>query len=408
MTTKNPNFRQLITDSTYMEILINKVLRQVESQQAAHPNQKIYMMGFGNTSQPLSPTIVKTLIDAATRLGNPETYTGYEDLTGNPELRRAICLNYYQKKLGIHLDPSEVFVSDGAQSAVVNIQELFAHESLVALQNPAYPSFVEGTLLAGHPKYINLHCHEQNNFVPELPEQKVDLIYLCFPNNPTGAVATTEQLKAFVDYAISNQAVIIFDAVYSPFITTSNIPRSIYEIEGAIECAIEIGSFSKMANFTGLRVGWCIVPHALTINNTIPGELNHMWRIRHHVKFWGTANLAQQGAIAALSEQGKQECQEFVNYYLKNAHLLRAGLEAAGLKCFGGIDNPFIWIEAPQGMQSWQFFEKLMEETGIVGIPGCMFGSNGEGYLRLSSLVRREVIEEALENGGLLTMNLSH
>jgi len=211
-------------------------------------------------------------------------------------------------------------------------------------------------------------------------------------------VATREQLKAFVDYARTNQALIIFDAVYSPFITTPNIPRSIYEIEGATECAIEIGSFSKMANFTGLRVGWCTVPHTLTINNTVPRELNQMWKIRHSIKFWGTANVAQQGAIAALSEEGQQECQEVVNYYLKNAQLLRAGLEAAGLKCFGGIDNPFIWLKAPQGMQSWQFFEKLMQETGIVGIPGGLFGSSGEGYLRLSTLIRREDIEEAVNS----------
>ena len=396
MASKNPHFSKLITDSTYTEIVSNKILKQVESHQAAHPEQKIYMMGFGDTSQPLPPTVVQALVDAATRLGHPETYTGYEDITGNPEFRRAICLNYYQKKLGIDLDPSEVFVSDGAQSVAVNIQELLAQNNLVTLQNPTYPSFVEGTLLAGHSQYLNLHCHEQNNFVPEPPQQKVDLIYLCYPNNPTGAVATTEQLKAFVDYARTNQALIIFDAVYSPFITTPNIPRSIYEIEGATECAIEIGSFSKMANFTGLRVGWCIVPHTLRISNTVPGELNQMWRIRHSIKFWGTANIAQQGAIAVLSEPGQQECQKVVSYYLKNAHLLRASLEATGLKCFGGIDNPFIWLKAPQGVQSWEFFEKLMQETGIVGIPGCLFGSSGEGYLRLSTLVRREDIEEAV------------
>ncbi|NER20795.1 MAG: LL-diaminopimelate aminotransferase [Symploca sp. SIO1C2] len=398
MASKNPHFRQLISDSTYTEIVSNQILKQVEAHQAAYPEQKIYMMGFGDTSQPLPATVVKALVDAASRLGHPETYTGYEDITGNPELRRAICLNYYQNKLGITLDPTEVFVSDGAQSVAVNLQELLAEDNIVALQNPAYPSFVEGTLLAGRTQYLNLHCHEQNNFVPEIPEQKVDLIYLCFPNNPTGAVATREQLKAFVDYARTNQALIIFDAVYSPFITTPNIPRSIYEIEGATECAIEIGSFSKMANFTGLRVGWCTVPHSLTINNTVPGELNQMWKIRHSIKFWGTANVAQQGAIAALSEEGQQECQEVVNYYLKNAQLLRAGLEAAGLKCFGGIDNPFIWLKAPQGMQSWQFFEKLMQETGIVGIPGCLFGSSGEGYLRLSTLIRREKIEEAVNS----------
>ncbi|NEO12036.1 MAG: aminotransferase class I/II-fold pyridoxal phosphate-dependent enzyme [Moorea sp. SIO3F7] len=230
------------------------------------------MMAFGDTTQPLPPTVVRALVEAANRLGDRQTYTGYEDITGNPALRSAVCADYYQKKMDI--DPSEVFISDGAQSVSVNIQELFAPDNTVAVQNPTYPSFVEGTLVAGRP-LVNLPCREDNNFVPKLPDEKVDLIYLCFPNNPTGAVATPEQLQAFVDYARSHQAVIIFDAVYSAFITTPNIPQSIYEIEGAKECAIEIGSFSKSANFTGLRVGWCVIPQGLTIKNTVPGEVKY-------------------------------------------------------------------------------------------------------------------------------------
>ncbi|NES66514.1 MAG: LL-diaminopimelate aminotransferase [Okeania sp. SIO2D1] len=397
MATKNLQLNQLTGEKTYTEIVFQKVWGRVEAYRKTHPQQKIFMMAFGDTTQPLTPTVVQALVDATNRLGDPKTYTGYEDITGNPTLRKAICANYYQQNLGIQLDPSGIFISDGAQSASVNIQELFAPDNKVAVQNPAYPSFVEGTLLAGR-TLVNLICDEQNNFVPKLPEEKVDLIYLCFPNNPTGAVATKECLKAFVDYANSCQAVIIFDAVYSPFITTPNIPRSIYEIAGAQECAIEIGSFSKMANFTGLRVGWCVIPEALTIQNTVPGELNHLWRIRHAVKFWGTANISQYGAIAALSSAGQKECQEVVNYYLQNARLLREGLAEYGLKCFGGVDSPFVWVKAPQGLSSWQFFEKMLQSTGIVGVPGCIFGSSGEGYLRLSTLGQREEIVAALEN----------
>lgn len=280
------------------------------------------MMAFGDTSQPLPQTVVKALVDTANGLGNLERYTGYEDVSGNPELRQSICDNYYQRTLGIDLELTEVFISDGAQSATVNIQELFSQDSIVAIQNPAYPAFIEGTILAGR-QLIDLPCYEENQFIPELTEQKVDLIYLCFPNNPTGAVVTPDQLQVFVDYARNHQAVIIYDAVYSSFMTTSNGVRSIYEIDGAKECAIEIGSFSKMANFTGLRVGWCVIPNALTIKDSVPGELNHLWRIRHNVKFWGTSNLAQYGAIAALSDEGQKECNRIVNYYLKNACLLR-------------------------------------------------------------------------------------
>ncbi|MGB3508911.1 MAG: LL-diaminopimelate aminotransferase [Microcoleaceae cyanobacterium] len=403
MATKNLALSELTGEKTYTEIVFNQVWGKVESYRATHPQQEIFMMAFGDTTQPLPSTVVKALVEGANRLGDRQTYTGYEDITGNPALRSAICTDYYRKKMGIEIDSSEVFISDGAQSVSVNIQELFAPDNIVAVQNPTYPSFVEGTLLAARP-LVNLPCLEQNNFVPKLPEEKVDLIYLCFPNNPTGAVATTEQLKSFIDYAKSNQAVIIFDAVYSPFITTPNIPKSIYEIEGAKECAIEIGSFSKWANFTGLRVGWCVIPQALKIKNTVPGELNNLWQIRHAVKFWGTANIAQYGAIAALSPAGQLECQEVVDYYLQNARLLRDGLTAAGLKCFGGIDSPFVWVKAPEGLSSWQFFEKMLESKGIVGVPGSVFGVIGEGYLRLVALGHREEIQATVKNLSGLTL----
>jgi len=392
MATKNTTLSQLNSGSTYLEVFNRELMGRVEKFQSSHPQRKIHILAWGDTSQPLPATAVKALIDGTNKLGNAETYTGYEAVTGNSELKEAICLNYYQK-LGVEFDSSEIFVNDGAQSSSTNLQELFALNSVVALQNPTYPSFIEGNLIAGRSKFIYLDCNEANNFVPQPPDSEVDLIYLCFPNNPTGAVATKKQLKSFVDYAISHQAIIIYDSVYSWFVNTPNIPQSIYEIEGARECAIEINSFSKLANFTGIRLGWSVVPHRLKIKDTVEGELNKMWNVRNGIKFWGASNLAQQAGIAILSDRGQQECQDNIDYYLKNAFILRQALETAGLTCFGGTDNPFLWLKAPGTMNSWEFFEKMLQEKGIVGIPGCLFGKSGEGYLRLSSLVKREVIE---------------
>ncbi|MGB3637238.1 MAG: LL-diaminopimelate aminotransferase [Rivularia sp. (in: cyanobacteria)] len=389
---------QLIIGSTYNELFNREIIGRVKTFQASHPQQKTYMMAWGDTSLPLPPIIVEALINGAKELGDINTYTGYENINGNPELRKAICHNYYHKKLNVEFDSSEIFVNDGAQSSSANLQELFSLDNSVALQNPTYPSFIEGNLLAGRSQFIELHCNQQNNFVPQPPKQKVDLIYLCFPNNPTGAVATKEQLKVFVDYARNHKAVIIFDSVYSWFVDNPNIPRSIYEIEGAKECCIEINSFSKIASFTGLRLGWCVIPHSLTIENTTFGELNQMWSIRNGIKFWGASNLAQQAGIAVLSEQGQKECQQNIDYYLTNSRLLRQALSNEGFNCFGGTDNPYLWLKAPGKMTSWDFFEKLLQETGIVGIAGCLFGKSGEGYLRLSALVSREEVEEAVQN----------
>lgn len=402
MASKNLNLSRFKGCRTYAQIVNERVWGKVEAYQAQHPQQEIFLMAFGDTTQPLPPTVGKALVNASRRLSDPKTYTGYEDVIGNPDLRQAICTRFYREKLGVEIDLEDIFISDGAQSASVNLQELLSQDTRVAIPDPAYPSFVEGTLLADR-SLIYLPCDEIDGFVPELPKQPVDLIYLCFPNNPTGAVATSSQLQAFVDYAKKHKAVIIYDAVYSWFVSRAKIPRSIYEIDGARECAIEIGSFSKWANFTGLRVGWTIVPQALTIGDTVPGELNELWRIRHAIKFWGTANLAQIGAIAALSPAGQLECQEIVNFYLQNARLLRDALEAVGLKCFGAVDSPFVWVKAPPGWKSWQFFDRLLSSTGIVGIPGCVFGNMGEGYLRLSALGHRRDIQGAVKSLSQLT-----
>mgnify|MGYP001035094728 CR=1 FL=1 len=394
MTTTNPNLSQLFTSDTFADMIKNKLIKTVEDYQASNPQKEIYMMAWGDTTYPIPSKVVEALVDAATKLGHQSTYTGYGELDGNIKLREAICDNYY-KPCGINLKPEEIFVSDGAHSGTFGLQELFGLDNVIALQDPIYPPYLEANLLAGRNNIIYLECNDKNNFVPDVPQSKVDVIYLCFPNNPTGGVANKEQLKAFVDYAIIHKSVIIFDAVYSAFITEPNIPRSIYEIEGASECAIEVGSFSKTAGFSGLRLGWSVLPVDLTIENTVAGELNEMFRISQSIRFWGASNLAQQGGIAVLSEQCQQECQEIVNYYLENARILRAGLEAFGLTCFGGTNNPYIWVKGAEGMSSWDVFNQLLFKAGIVGVPGSLFGSSGEGFLRLSTLGRREDMEKA-------------
>ncbi len=397
MTTKNPNLSKLFTSDTFADMVRNQLMKKIEEHQASNPQKELYIMAWGDTTQPLPSKVVDAIVDAATQLGDESTYTGYGEFDGNIKLREAICNNYYQN-IKVGLKPEEIFVSDGAHPATFGIQELFALDNVVALQDPIYPPFLEANLLAGRSKIVYLECNEKNNFVPDIPESKVDIIYLCFPNNPTGAVATKEKLQAFVDYARSHNSIIIFDAVYSAFITDPNIPKSIYEIEGATECAIEIGSFSKTAGFTGLRLGWSVVPINLTIENTVAGELTEMCRISQSIRFWGASNLAQQGGIVALSQQCQQDCQEIVNYYLENARILKEGLETFGLTCFGGTNNPYIWVKGAEGMSSWEVFNQLLLKASIVGIPGSFFGSSGEGFLRLSTLCGRENIDKAMEN----------
>ncbi|NES21823.1 MAG: LL-diaminopimelate aminotransferase [Symploca sp. SIO3E6] len=397
MTTKNQNLNKLFTSDTFADIVRNKLIKTVEDYKKSHPQKEIYMMAWGDTTHPIPAKVVEAIVDAATKLGHQSTYTGYGEFDGNIKLREAIGHNYYKPR-GIELQPEEIFVSDGAQSGTFGLQELFGLDNVIALQDPIYPPYLEANLLAGRSKIIYLECQEENNFVPDIPKSKVDVIYLCFPNNPTGGVATKEQLKAFVDYAIHHKSIIIFDAVYSAFITDNNIPRSIYEIEGATECAIEVGSFSKTAGFSGLRLGWSVVPVSLTIESTVAGELTEMFRISQSIRFWGASNLSQAGGIAALSPECQQECQEIVNYYLENARILKEGLSALDLTCFGGTNNPYIWVKGTEGMSSWEVFDELLLKTGIVGIPGSLFGSSGEGFLRLSTLGNREDMEKAMNN----------
>jgi LL-diaminopimelate aminotransferase len=370
-----------------------------------NPEAKVMKLGIGNTTETLTPSVITGLKNGVEKLAKIETYSGYGDEQGNTFLREAIAKEY--ETLNFKIIPDEIFVSDGAKPDSGNIQSIFSNDAIVAVQDPAYPVYVDTNVIAGrtgkannglYEKIVYMPCTEENNFFPEVPKEQVDLIYLCSPNNPTGAVATKEQLKSFVDYAIENKAVIIFDAAYSAFIKDENLPKSIYEIEGAKKCAIEINSFSKSAGFTGVRLGWTVVPKELVVEGTDEGKVNALWNRRQCTFFNGASNIVQEGGLAALSKEGKKENQEIINYYMNNAKLIREGIESIGITCFGGTNAPYVWMKTPNGMKSWEFFDKLLNECHVVGTPGSGFGPSGEGYFRLSAFGHKEDIEKAIKS----------
>jgi len=369
-----------------------------------NPGTNVLKLGIGNTSEPLTPAVIEGLERGVKNLADVKTYRGYGDEQGEKRLREAIANNYNHR--GIELDVSEIFVSDGAKPDSANIQSIFGAGN-IAVQDPSYPVYVDTNVIAGRTGKFNkvtsqyediiyMPCNVENNFFPDVPEEKADLIYLCNPNNPTGTVATKNQLKTFVDYAIENEAVIIYDAAYQAFITDPKLPRSIYEVPEAKDCAIEINSFSKSHGFTGVRLGWSVVPKDLVVENTEPGKVNSLWNRRQTTFFNGASNIAQEGGIAALSEKGLKESQGLVNYYLRNGEIIKEGVESLGLKAYGGA--PYIWMETPDKMPSWEFFDKLLEESYVVGTPGAGFGPSGEGFFRLSPHGHREDIEKAVES----------
>ena len=370
-----------------------------------HPGVSVMRLGIGNTTEPLTPTVVAGLHEGVDRLADAASYTGYGDEQGTLALREALARRY--EEYGVALDVDEIFVSDGAKPDSANIQSIFAQDDVVALQDPCYPVYVDSNVIGGrtggeadgqYEGLVYMPCTEDNGFFPALPEGDVDLIYLCSPNNPTGAVATLGQLKTFVDFARERGAVIIFDAAYATFISDRRLPRTIYEVEGAKDCAIEIGSFSKEAGFTGVRLGWTIVPKALSCEDASAGAVNGLWLRRQTTMFNGASNIVQHGGLAILSEQGQQECGELVAYYMANAKIIREALEALGITCYGGDNAPYVWMKTPGGMPSWTFFDKLLNECHVVGTPGAGFGPSGEGYFRLSAFGHRADIEEAVRS----------
>ena len=403
MTQINDNYLKLKAGYLFPEIG-----RRVKKFQEQNPNAAIIRLGIGDVVLPLVPAIVQAMKTAVDEMGTKEGFHGYGPEQGYDFLIQAI-LDHDFKTRGVSLKPNEIFVSDGSKCDTGNVQEIFSTQNTIAVTDPVYPVYVDTNVMAGrsgayqesghYQGIVYMPTTEANGFMPKFPSERADLIYLCSPNNPTGAVLDRAQLKAWVDYARKNDAVILFDAAYEAFITDDAIPHSIYEIEGAEEVAIEFRSFSKTAGFTGTRCAFTVVPEKLKAKDA-QGNLvavNPLWSRRHTTKFNGVSYPVQRGAEACYSTEGKAQICEQVTYYLQNAKIIREGLEKIGLKVYGGVHAPYIWMKTPAGLGSWEFFDKLLNEAQVVGTPGAGFGPSGEGYFRLSAFGFREKIQEAME-----------
>lgn len=384
--------------------LFSEIAKRIKVYQAEHPQADIIRLGIGDVTLPLAPACLEAMHRAVDELGHTESFRGYGPEQGYAFLREAIAKNDYQSR-GCDVAPDEIFVSDGSKCDCANIQELFATELRVAIPDPVYPVYVDTNVMAGRTgesqdgRYAGLHYLEssaENGFVPAPPSEAVDLIYLCFPNNPTGAVATKAQLKAWVDYAKANKALILFDAAYEAFIRDPEIPHSIYEIEGARDVAIEFRSFSKKAGFTGVRCAFTVVPKGL-VAYTKSGEsvpLHALWNRRHTTKFNGVSYPVQRAAEAVYSTDGACQTTQQVDYYLGNAKLIRQGLQSLGYTCVGGDNSPYVWVNVKE--DSWTFFDRLLQEAQVVTTPGAGFGKCGQGYIRISAFNNRERVVEAM------------
>ena len=388
----NENFLAL-QDSYLFSNIAKKVAKFTEE----NPDKKIIKLGIGDVTKPIVPACLEAMHKAVDEIGTPEGFKGYGPEQGYEFLRKAIVENDYKDR-GVEIAEDEIFVSDGAKCDCGNIVDIFAQGNKVAITDPVYPVYLDTNIMSGR-NITYLPVTAENNFTPELPKEKVDMIYLCFPNNPTGTVLNKEELKKWVNYAKENQSIILYDAAYEAFITEENVPHTIYEIEGAQEVAIEFKSFSKTAGFTGVRCAYVVVPKALK-GYTQKGEaisLNQLWNRRTCTKFNGVSYVVQRAAEATYSENGKKQIKENIQAYLENAKIIKNGLEEAGFTAYGGVNSPYIWLKVPQGMTSWEFFDKLLEEANIVGTPGSGFGIHGEGYFRLTAFGTKENSIEAME-----------
>ncbi len=385
--------------------LFSTVARKQREYVAAHPDCNIIRLSIGDVTQPLAPAIIDALHKAVDEMAVAETFRGYAPDLGYDFLRSAIVENDYKAR-GVDIATDEVFVSDGAKSDSANIQEIFAADSKIAVCDPVYPVYVDSNVMAGRTgtydsttglwsDVIYMPCSAANNFAPELPKETPDIIYLCFPNNPTGATVKKEKLQEFVDYANKVGAVIIYDAAYEAYISEDDVPHSIYECDGAKTCAIELKSFSKNAGFTGTRLGYVIVPKEL--KDAEGTSLNALWARRHGTKFNGAPYIVQRAGEAVYSEAGKAQTREQIAYYMNNAKVISEGLKAAGYTVSGGVNAPYIWLKTPEGMTSWEFFDYLLDKANVVGTPGSGFGPSGEGYFRLTAFGTYESTVEAIE-----------
>lgn len=397
MVKRNPNMAKLQSGYLFPEIAKRK-----KEFLAKNPNAKIISLGIGDTTQPITPHIVRGFSDEVSRLGTKKGYTGYGAEQGLKELRDKIA----EKLYGGMINGDEVFVSDGAKPDTARLQVLFGSNATIAVQDPSYPVYVDSSVIMGQTKDYNqkksqfdgieyLKCTPENNFFPDLEKtKKTDIIFFCNPNNPTGAAINAKQLRELVDFAGKNNSILVYDSAYSQFISDKSLPRSIYEIEGAREVAIEISSFSKPIGFTGVRLGWTIIPNELVFDDGT--KVNKDWNRIATTLFNGASNIAQYGALSALDEKGMKEMKETISYYLENARILRISLEKKGYEVYGGINAPYLWIRV-QDKTSWEAFEEFLGKAHIVTIPGIGFGPSGEGFLRLSSLGHREEVREAVK-----------
>lgn len=384
----NENFSRLKAN-----YLFSDIAKKVNAYKAANPDADIIRLGIGDVTRPLPAAVVEAMKKACDEMGREETFRGYPPEYGYDFLRHTINENDYRAR-GVELDDDEIFVSDGAKSDCGNIVDIFDKDNLVAVCDPVYPVYVDSNVMSGREKFLFLDCLEENNFVPQIPSERVDIIYLCFPNNPTGVSITKDELKKWVDYANEFDSVILFDSAYEAFIRTENVVHSIYEIEGAKTCAIEFRSFSKTAGFTGTRCGYTVVPHELRRGGV---ELASLWARRQATKFNGVSYITQRGAEAVYSDEGKKQVLDTIEFYRGNAKTIYDGLKDAGFTVYGGVDSPYVWLKTPENMTSWEFFDCLLDKVRVVGTPGSGFGTKGEGFFRLTSFGNAENTKKAVE-----------
>jgi len=399
MTKINDNFIKL--PGNY---LFSDIAKRVAEYSEEHPEKKLIKMGIGDVTRPLAPAVIKAMREAVDEMGSADGFKGYGPDFGYDFLRDAIAENDYAAR-GVDIARDEIFLSDGAKSDCANIGDIFSTDNIVAVCDPVYPVYVDTNAMAGRAgefdeaaggwtKIVYMPCTAENGFIPALPEKTPDIIYLCYPNNPTGTTATFDQLKVWVDYANKNGSVILYDSAYEAFISSPDVPHTIFEVPGAKECAIEFRSFSKTAGFTGTRCAYTVVPDALVRDGV---KLNSLWGRRQSTKFNGVSYVTQKGAAAIYTAEGKAQVKETVAYYMNNARIIREGLAAAGLKVFGGTDSPYVWASTPKGMGSWEFFDVLLKKAGVITTPGAGFGPSGEGYIRFTAFNTEKATREAVE-----------
>ena len=387
--------------------LFSDIAKKVNAFKVSHPKTDLIRLGIGDVTRPLPQTSIEAMHKAVDELANKETFHGYGPEQGYDFLIDAVIRNDYAPR-GVYLEPGEVFISDGAKSDTGNIGDILRHDNSIGVTDPIYPVYIDSNVMCGRAgiledgrwsNVVYLPCLSENNFVPEIPDRRIDILYLCYPNNPTGTVISKAELKKWVNYALENDTLILYDAAYEAYIQDPDIPHSIYEIKGAKKVAIEFRSFSKTAGFTGVRCGYTVVPKELTAA-TLEGEripLNRMWNRRQCTKFNGTSYITQRGAEAIYTPEGKKQVKAIIQYYMANARIMKEALESTGLKVFVGENAPYLWVKAPGEVSSWKFFEQMLYEANVVGTPGVGFGPSGEGYIRLTAFGERADCEEAMK-----------